>query len=291
MTRGRHPRIESEAYGVASERIARIFALTALLVAAGVGPGTSQAQDRGTTVISPFRMLDAFVDRCEVMNVESDTGAAEYYVYAYATMLRRREPRQGDNRQVTPVLEVCLFDSEENLTRARQQYRAVRVAFREQGGSTKYREFPFEDKSWRFDNYSGAATKVRELQRKSWMSYWPGVLNLEVTGSTGASAYYLFAFRPVDVTIHLDDDDDDVDLTFRATKRPWRIVIFDDEEAAQAARKLYDQYVETRATLTDGMGNQVGRIIPHVEKADTFAQARQRALEIRRKLEGPRAKP
>jgi hypothetical protein len=90
------------------------------------------------------------------------------------------------------------------------------------------------------------------------------------------------------VSIQVDDDDDDVDLTFRATKGPWRIVFFDDNEVVQAARKLYEQFVKTRATLTDGMGNQVGRIIPHVEKADTFAQARQRALEIRRKLQAQR---
>ena len=223
MTRRSHPHI-------------CVFA--ALLVAAAIGLGTSQAQDRTTPVISPFRLLDTFSERCEVMNVDSDTGAPEYYVYAYATMLRRREPTQGDNRQVTPILEGCLFDSEEDLTRARQQYRAVRAAFREQGGSTKYREFPFEDKTWRFDSYPGAATKVRELQRKSWMSYWPGVLNLEVTGPTGASVYYLFAFRSIDVSIHVDDDEDDVDLTFRATKGPWRIVFFDDSEVVQAARKL-----------------------------------------------------
>lgn len=274
-----------------AKRDVPVSVMAALLVAAAVGPTLSQAQDRGAPAISPFRLLDAFADRCEVMNVESDTGATEYYVYAYATMLLRREPTQGKERQVTPVLDVCLFDSEENLTRAREQYRSVRAAFRERGGSTKYREFPFEDKIWRFDNYSDAAAKARELQHKSWMSYWPGVLNLEVTGPTGASEYYLFAFRPVDLSIHVDDDDDDGGLTFRATKLPWRIVVFDDEEVAKAARKLYEQFVETRATLTDGMGNQVGRIIPHVERADTFAQARQRALEIRRKLQATGAGP
>ena len=81
-----------------AERIARIFALAALLVAADVGPGTSWGQDRTTPVISPFRLLDTFVERCEVMNVDSDTGAPEYYVYAYATMLRRREPTRHKQR-------------------------------------------------------------------------------------------------------------------------------------------------------------------------------------------------
>jgi hypothetical protein len=275
-----------------TERIGRFFAVAVLLlVAAGVGSGTSQAQDHGMLVISPFGLLDTFVERCEAMSVQKDTGAPEYYVYAYATMLLRREPLQGDDLQVTPVLEVCLFDSEENLNRAREQYRAVRTAFHERGGSAKYRDFPFEDKVWRFDNYFDAAAKVRELQRKSWMSYWPGVLNLEVTGPTDASAYYLFAYRPIDVRIHVDREAEDLDLTFRATKGRWRIVIFDDEEVVQAARKLYEQYVAMRATLTDGMGHQVGRIVPHVEQAASYAQARQRALDIRRKLEGVPAGP
>jgi hypothetical protein len=274
-----------------TERTDRFFAMAALLLAAGVGSGTSQAQDHGMLVISPFDLLDTFVERCEAMSVKKDTGAPEYYVYAYATMLRRREPVQGDNLHVTPILEVSLFDSEENLSRARDQYRAVRAAFRERGGSAKYRDFPFEDKVWRFDNYSEAAAKVRELERKNWMSYWPGVLNLEVTGPTEAAEYYLFAYRPIDVRVHVDRDADDLDLTFRATKGPWRIVIFDDEDVAQAARKLYEQYVAMRATLTDGMGHQVGRIIPHMEKAATYAQARQRALDIRRKLQDVQAWP
>jgi hypothetical protein len=223
--------------------------------------------------------------------VEADNGADEYYVYACATMLRRAEPNKGDNKRVFPVLAICVLDSAETLNSVRGQYREVQAAFHKAGGSAKYREFPFEDKFWKFNNYPNAARKARELQRQSWMKYWPGVLNLEAEKATAATTYYLFAFRELNVVMDVDDDDDDYDLTFRATKRPWRVVIFDDEKVTLAAKRLYREYIAAHATLTDGLGHQVGKIEPHVEKAATFVEARRKARDLRSLLDARSAKP
>jgi hypothetical protein len=271
----------------ASWRVALIAALALL----GGGAPKVSAQWGPAPRVSPLELLGIFVERCAAMNVDRDTGAPVFYVYAYATIGRRHQPLKGDNRLIYSKLEVCIFDREDYLSRAQKEYRALQAAFRQHGGASKYRDFPFEDRSWRFGDFPSAREKAFLLRRTSWMSHWPEVLNLRVEKNTGKASYFLFGYRPIHLQVRIDRDEEDGDTTFVATKGAWRLVIFDDEEVAQAARRLYQQRVKSCATLTDGMGHQVGQINPHLERTDTYAQARRRADQLRRQLLGLAAPP
>jgi len=265
-------------------RTARWVALSAALAALGSGASKASAQWGPLPRVSPLELLGIFVERCAAMNVDRDTGAPAFYVYAYATIGRRHQPLKGDSRLVYSKMEVCLFDREDRLSRAQQQYRAIQAVFRQHGGASKYRDFPFEDRTWRFGDFPSAQEKAFLLRRTSWMSHWPEVLNLRVEKNTGKPSYFLFGYRPIRIQVRIDRDEEDGDTTFVATKGSWLLVIFDDEEVAQAARKLYQQRVKSCATLTDGMGHQIGQINPHLERADSYAQARRRAGQLRRRL-------
>ena len=264
--------------------------LVALAAAAGT-PSPAEAQRIGPLRISPHELLNHFVDGCQAMSVDHDTGAPAYYVYAYATIGRRHVPTKGDNLLVFNKMEVGVFDQERDLAAARSRYGALQAAFRRYGGAARYRDFPFEDRSWRFGDFASAQEKAGQLRRKSWMSYWPGVLNLRIEESTGAPSYFLFGYRPIYLQARAERDEEDGDLTFTATKGAWRLVVFDDEDVALAAKKLYQRYVQGYATLTDGMGHRVGEITPYLERVGNFTEARQRADELRRQTQWPARLP
>jgi hypothetical protein len=267
-------------FGAAS----RAFLVIVAGWAAQLLPAPAVAQERLSDKTNLLLLLKNFVDRCEAFGVDHDTGSQAYYVYAYAVPGTRREPLFGDARSVFSKTEVCIFDAEHDLAAAEKQYRALKQAFRRDGGVTRIRDFPFEDRSWRFDDFASAEKKADQLRRKSCMAYWPGVLKLRVIKNTGKTSYFLFGYRPILVHLEPERDEEDGDMTFTATKEPWELVIFDDEEVAAAAEKLYEGYVRGRASLTDGMGHRVGPIEPYLERFDTYFAARKRAAELRRKL-------
>ncbi len=253
-------------------------------------PGaTAIGDDRRQALRDALQMMADLESYCDAATeVEGTQPARSYHVYAYSAFHFERDPRQGQRELLLPVVRVAVFESPESLQKARGRYQAVRVQCQQRIGLQRYREFPFQDKTWTHAKREEAVAHAARLRRESYMKYWPEVLELAVNNQTASDRYVLFRFNALQVRAVFEDDEGDSDLAWRAVVRRQESRIFDDAEVAAAAERLYSDYITAWKTVGDGLGRTVGEVKPQLDAFSSFAEARDAQRKV---MDAPSPQP
>jgi hypothetical protein len=231
--------------------------------------------DRRQALRDVLQMMADLESYCAAASeAEGTQPAKNYYVYAYSAFHLERDPRQGQREALSPVVRTAVFDSPESLQKARSRYQALRLQCQQRVGLQRYREFPYQDKSWTYSKREEAVAQADRIRRESYMKYWPEVLELAVNSQTASDRYFVFSYNELQIRAEWEDDEDENELTYRAAVRRQESRIFDDAEVVAAAEKLYADYIAAWKNVGDGRGETVGEIKSQVQPYSSFAEAR-----------------
>ena len=128
----------------------------------------ARAEDRSGNAREATLMLRNFETYCKdsTASAPSQSGG-KYVVYAYSVLRQRMEREMGDRPQVTPLVWATVFDSPERLKKARTKYSELRRFCRQKVGLEQFAKFPFEERTWEYDDYEQALAHAARINRKT----------------------------------------------------------------------------------------------------------------------------